>query len=198
MSEALDHVLRVTADEDSLCLRIECLASEGADCRLVCAEDCGAETYPCYSHDGDDGDAHAQKDGGFCNIAEWINGDCPSTTHQRITEPVGDGIPIITEWEGDYYSWRGATPNPVERLTSERDAAWGIAATLEQQNAEALRLAKIADDILHELDKEADGWAPLREVSAAAPGFIDAKRDAARRMCSLLPEANQPEGRAHV
>lgn len=110
---AVEHVLRVELDGDSLHSRVECRATEGAACRLVCAEDCGAETYPCYSYDPatKEDREHAQKDGGFCNIAEWINADVPEVSHQRVKEPVFDGMPILPEWEGDYYSWRGIKPS---------------------------------------------------------------------------------------
>lgn len=104
-----EHVLRVEVDVDWVHLRVECRAAVGAPCRLVCAEDCGAETLPCFGRLGNE---HELKDSGLCTTADWLNEDGAETSHQRVTEPVFDGMPIVCEWEGDFYSWRGAGQNP--------------------------------------------------------------------------------------
>lgn len=129
-----DHRVSVTIDPGASYpdLVFTCLAPVGATCRLKCAEDCGSETYPCFTY-GDPAKGepvereHAMVDSGLCNVVEWLtNSDPWDCFHGENDTPVRSG-PIRAWWEGDFYAWDYA-PEPTltpEMIDAGARAAWG-------------------------------------------------------------------------
>lgn len=74
-----------------------CTAEVGAKCRLVCAEDCDAESWPC-GHDEATDEPHAMKDSGECHVLLFLAED-DHYEHDRYSGP------IKVTWEADYYDW---------------------------------------------------------------------------------------------
>lgn len=59
-----------------------CDAPDGSVCRLLCAEDCGAESWPCggYDYENDEErEPHPMRDGGYCNAVLFLNGNGDAT-----------------------------------------------------------------------------------------------------------------------
>ena len=97
------HHIEWTEDESRP--RFTCAAGVGAKCRLVCAEECGAESWPCgrwdYDLDQERDEAHPMRDDGECHVALFLDMDeCDYS--ERHTGP------ITVWWEGDFYSWEPA------------------------------------------------------------------------------------------
>lgn len=87
--------------EDEARPRFTCSAEVGAKCRLVCAEDCGAEEWPCGKWDYDrdeEREAHSMRDAGECHVVLFLDLD----DHDYSERHTG---PIKVRWEGDFYSW---------------------------------------------------------------------------------------------
>jgi hypothetical protein len=89
--------------------RWTCDAPEGSRCRLVCAEDCGAEQWPCNSYD-DQGEeiqpAHPMRDSGECHVVLFLGLGDPMESYEGGEEPFDlRSGPVKAEWEGDYYGW---------------------------------------------------------------------------------------------
>lgn len=123
------HHLRVHFCCGCFSAEVVCREPEGANCRLMCAENCGAETYPCGGYVGDPGREenyreHELVDYGACNAAEWINfGSGPEECCGVTTEfPVSDGMPIEVIWFGDCYEWE-----PVAQITKDVEATTPVA-----------------------------------------------------------------------
>lgn len=122
----LHRLDRDAADEDGFPARpvAVCTASHGAVCRLVCAEDCGAEVWPCggYDYEADEErDAHPMRDGGYCNVVEYLNGDNPDDLLDE--DWIGDASargyagPISVRWSSgdETYLWQ---PAPAAKADS--------------------------------------------------------------------------------
>jgi hypothetical protein len=82
--------------------RFTCSAEAGSRCRLVCAEDCGAEEWPCgrwdYDLDAERQEAHPMRDDGECHVVLFLDMD----EHDYCDRYSGL---IKVRWEGDFYSW---------------------------------------------------------------------------------------------
>jgi hypothetical protein len=81
-----------------------CDAPVGSPCRLECAENCGAEEWPCNTWDEDadePGRAHDMTDAGECHVVLFLDNDDHSD-QDRYSGP------ITVEWAGDYYEWEKA------------------------------------------------------------------------------------------
>lgn len=115
----LHRLDRDQPDEDGIPARpvAVCTAPEGAVCRLVCAEDCGAEAWPCGGYDYDAGEElepHPMRDGGYCNAAEYLNGDDADDLADDgwVGDPAAKGYagPISVRWSGadETYLWQPA------------------------------------------------------------------------------------------
>src|SRR6202051_2884971 len=74
---------------------VTCHAVEGADCRLMCREDC--EAWSVTDHE------HTLFDAGKCLVVEWIENTGVLESHIGTHEPT-DGF-IDTEFDGDAYTW---------------------------------------------------------------------------------------------
>ena len=118
-----DHFLTWTHDQDCVRVSATCTAAEGATCRLTCADpDCVDEEFTGFDRDqsgnpfhtsGEDDDGneifHPMKDGGFCNVCEFLNGgDCIEEEAVDTPSFVIGVVPIEPVWEGDYYAWKRA------------------------------------------------------------------------------------------
>ena len=87
-----------------------CDAPEGAKCRLTCAEDCGAETWPCGAWDDDD-QQHAMTDCGECHVVLYLNGNCDASEYFTVEgDPLADTYvgPVTVTWDGEVYLWEPA------------------------------------------------------------------------------------------
>lgn len=87
-----------------------CDAPFGSRCRLSCAEDCGAEQWPCNSYD-DEGEeikpAHPMEDSGGCHVVLYLEQGEPMESYEGDDlGPSGlrSGL-VNVVWEGDYYGW---------------------------------------------------------------------------------------------
>jgi hypothetical protein len=80
-----------------------CTAEVGARCRLACAEECGAEEWPCGRYDEDDQEqaAHPMQDSGECHVVLFLDSD----DHWEQDRYSG---PIKVTWDGDHYDWEPA------------------------------------------------------------------------------------------
>jgi len=79
-----------------------CDAPPLSACRLVCAEDCGAEQWPCG---GGEVDYHRMRDGGECQVVLFLDGGArDSYDPDAPTMPVRSG-PVEVRWLDDYYAW---------------------------------------------------------------------------------------------
>jgi hypothetical protein len=89
--------------------RFTCDAPSGSKCRLSCAEDCGAEEWPCSGWD-DDKDAptpdHPMTDSGECHVVLYLEDDDGWWEQDRYSGP------IKVTWDGDHYDWE-----PVPTVT---------------------------------------------------------------------------------
>jgi len=93
------HSVAWMLDNDWLAGTVTCHATEGADCRLTCPEDC--EVWNFTNHE------HKLVDGGKCIIVEWLgNQGNLADSHAGSHAPV-DGF-IELEWDGDHPIWRYA------------------------------------------------------------------------------------------
>jgi hypothetical protein len=90
------HSVKLSLDDDYLSGEIICHATEGADCRMVCSEDC--EAWDLVDHE------HPMVDSGKCTVAEWINNADVIEAHVGSHKPV-DGY-IEAEFDGDGFIWR--------------------------------------------------------------------------------------------
>lgn len=93
-----------------------CDAPEGSLCRLTCAEDCGAETWPCGRDDEWDRGGHDMIDAGHCQVLPWLEAvdwdetfedGAPDRPHPHNHLPYAD---IAVRWDGDGYVWRYPDP----------------------------------------------------------------------------------------
>lgn len=120
----MTHFLTWTHDRDCVRVSATCHADEGADCRLICADpDCSAEeftlerrvdgtAYHAYGED-DDGDEtfHDLKDGGACNVVEFLDAGGFIDELAVEAEPFVIGtVSIEPVWAGDYYAWKRVQP----------------------------------------------------------------------------------------
>lgn len=123
----LHRLDRDQPDEDGIPARpvAVCTAPEGAACRLVCAEDCGAEWWPCggygYDYDADEErEPHPMRDGRYCNVVEYLNeenaDDLLDEGWAGDAEACGYAGPISVRWsDGDKtYLWQPAPSAKTE------------------------------------------------------------------------------------
>lgn len=103
----------LTRDEDGR-PTVACSASEGAKCRLVCAEDCGAEAWPCGGYDSEtdaEKEPHPMRDGGYCIVTLFLEED-PDGCAVAVDAPALRRYsgPIRVSWDDDYYVWEPPVP----------------------------------------------------------------------------------------
>jgi hypothetical protein len=85
-----------------------CEAPEGDICRLACAEECGAEAWPCFTYNDDGSEReHDMKGGGHCNAVLFIEQDSLEVSHGHGSEPLRSG-PVNVWFDGDSYLWKYA------------------------------------------------------------------------------------------
>lgn len=92
------HVLRVTLDDHSVDLDVECHEPDGAACRLRCDDnECEGDCNPpCMLKPVD-----------YCMAEEWISGtDASDACASAAKVPLRDGMLIDVNWNGDAYEWR--------------------------------------------------------------------------------------------
>lgn len=89
--------------------KVSCASGEGSWCRLACAEECGAETWPCESwEDGTDGPReHVMRDGGHCGVLPFFDeGDeAMAELYDGKSHALVSG-PVQIRWDGATYRWR--------------------------------------------------------------------------------------------
>lgn len=108
---AQNHTVKWTIDRfgwtTNITGTVECHAPEGAFCRLVCAEGCGSEVYPCSTWDDDTNRLihHKLTDAGYCNVIPFLEADELTEFYGGDQAPLVSG-PIEVEWEGEGYAWR--------------------------------------------------------------------------------------------
>lgn len=117
------HRIVWTHDRDTVRPKVICTGPEGSTCRLTCADPtCADEEFNGFHRDkdgnpfhtsGEDDDGneivHPMKDGGFCNVCEFLNEGGCIDEEAVDTEPFVIGIvPIEPVWEGDHYEWKRA------------------------------------------------------------------------------------------
>lgn len=95
------HSVAWTLDDDWLNGKITCHAAEGADCRLICREDC--ESWNVANHE------HPLFDAGKCLVVEWLNEAGVLESHIGSHAPV-DGF--ITPEFHDGYLWSYSEETP--------------------------------------------------------------------------------------
>jgi hypothetical protein len=93
------HRLSVILDAERVYLRVHCDEPKEANCRLACAEDCTAESYPC---------GHKLIDAGWCNAAEWFDasGGAEEFAWPNDPIPLHDQMPVDVYWDGALWRWR--------------------------------------------------------------------------------------------
>lgn len=129
------HFITWTHDRDCVRPKVSCTGPENATCRLTCADpNCSAEEFDGFYRDadgnpfhanGEDDDGneivHPMKDGGFCNVAEFLNeGGCIDEEAVDTPAFVIGTVPIEPVWQGDYYAWKRAETSEgadVDHLT---------------------------------------------------------------------------------
>ena len=85
-----------------------CSAPIGSVCRLVCAESCDAESWPCGRYDDDpDEQAHPMRDDGECHVVLFLQDDPDGCAMSFVDDYEYVGA-ITVEWNGDYYTWTAA------------------------------------------------------------------------------------------
>ena len=76
---------------------VTCHATEGADCRLICPQQCEAWTITDHKHE--------LIDNGKCSFVEWMeNMDDVAECHVGNDHALVDGF-ITPEFDGDHYVW---------------------------------------------------------------------------------------------
>ena len=100
----LHHAVSWQVDTEWVDATFTCDAPEGADCRLVCAEECGADFWPCHSYDedGDNEREHRRVDGGSCLAVDCLKNEEGPDSYDREAPraPLRSG-PIVVRWTGD-------------------------------------------------------------------------------------------------
>jgi hypothetical protein len=107
------HSIEWTIEPDgSTVQRFRCTAPTGSPCRLTCAEGCCAETWPCYSDDGEGEEReHEMVDGGSCGVVGWLAEDPESNYHGPAASVASASI--LVAWDGCRYVWRYPEPSTV-------------------------------------------------------------------------------------
>lgn len=86
-----------------------CTAAVGAFCRLSCAEECGAEEWPCYSFEGANENLqqrqHALVDCGHCHAVVFLENESAEETYAGLGATAVSGA-IVIHWNGLGYMWR--------------------------------------------------------------------------------------------
>jgi hypothetical protein len=93
--------------------RAACDAPVGSVCRMGCAEDCGAEVWPCggYDYEADrECEPHPMGDVGECNVVLYLNAENPDDLFSVEGDPDARTYsgPIQVAWENDTYVWEPA------------------------------------------------------------------------------------------
>ena len=90
--------------------RVVCEGEPLSRCRLICAEDCGAEWWPCGGDDDPTVDEtyHRMRDGGYCHVVEYLSNDLAGLCADDQS-PVAHTYagPISVEWDSgdETYIW---------------------------------------------------------------------------------------------
>lgn len=99
------HRIEWTIEPEVINGRVYCDTPD-ADCHLTCSEGC--ESFSLTSHQ------HPLRLAEQCNVAEWINLDCPTLTYAGDEHPLLNG-PIVARWAGDFYLWQYPAAQTDER-----------------------------------------------------------------------------------
>jgi hypothetical protein len=98
------HTVKPEISFGYVTVHFTCQAPEGADCRVECAETCGAESWPCYDDEGlPEQREHPRKDSGECQVIIWLEDD-GIENHVAKSEVLREA-PIFVRWTGDGYQW---------------------------------------------------------------------------------------------
>lgn len=105
------HRIEWTVSHDFVRGELTCVADVGGFCRLSCAEECGAESWPCVSWDDDGPREHAMVDCGHCHALLFMEDLNAEESYDGPSRVAVSG-PVLIEWTGDTYVWR--YPSEVE------------------------------------------------------------------------------------
>jgi hypothetical protein len=113
---ALPHKVTWEIDTEEITGAVTCKAQPGALCRLMCAEDCGSEVYPCYSED-ENGEQtmHGLVGAGYCNaVTEFENtGERLEIHYDGKCQTVPRHGWAKVRWNGDGWVWEYLDNNEV-------------------------------------------------------------------------------------
>jgi hypothetical protein len=101
------HHVTFTIEKNYIRGLFKCTAEPGADCRLICPEQC--EAWPC---------GHKLVDGGECNVMTWLGLSDPVESYAGDEEPLRSG-PISASWDGADMTWEYAEPAVVVQVVGE-------------------------------------------------------------------------------
>jgi len=102
------HWIDWRVSDGSVRAAFSCFAPPMSRCRLECAEDCGAEGWPCgYDQD------HRMRDSGECHALLFLDQVYAEESYDpdAAPVPVHDGL-VQVRWDGDCYVWSYHWPTP--------------------------------------------------------------------------------------